>query len=165
MSDNSNSDTPNNGLQAFTTLGQFLETDEWYPQQVQDEHLYRMGYTGKNGQMTCFARIMVELEQFLFYAIAPVKAPEAARPAVAEFITRANYGMRIGNFEMDFSDGEVRYKSSLDFEQEVLTPRLIKNAIYPVVQTIDRYLPGLMRVIYGDQPPAEAIAEIEGASE
>jgi hypothetical protein len=113
--------------------------------------------------MTCFARIMVEIEQFLFYAIAPVKAPEATRPAVAEFITRANYGMRIGNFEMDFSDGEVRYKSSLDFEQEVLTPQLIKNAIYPAVQTMDRYLPGLMRVIYGDQPPIEAIAEIEGA--
>jgi hypothetical protein len=162
MNNNSNSDAENNAPQAFITLGQFLEADEWHPQQLEDKYIYRMGYTGKNGQTTCFARIMPELEQFLFYVIAPLKAPEDARPAVAEYITRANYGLRIGNFELDFSDGEVRYKSSLDFEGEVLTPQLIKNAIYPAVQTMDRYLAGLMRVIYGSQPPAEAIAEIEG---
>ncbi len=161
MNDNSNSDAENNTPQAFITLGQFLEADEWHPRRIEDKYIYRMGFTGKNGQTSCFARIMPELNQFLFYAIAPVKAPEDARPAAAEFITRANYGLRIGNFELDWNDGEVRYKSSLDFEDEVLTPQLIKNAIYPAVQTMDRYLAGLMRVIYGSQPPAEAIAEIE----
>jgi hypothetical protein len=162
MNNNSNSDAENSIPQAFITLGQFLQTDEWHPQQLEDKYIYRMGYTGQNGQTTCFARIMPELEQFLFYVIAPLKAPEDARPAVAEYITRANYGLRIGNFELDFADGEVRYKSSLDYEGEVLTPQLIKNAIYPAVQSMDRYLAGLMRVIYGNQPPAEAIAEIEG---
>jgi hypothetical protein len=83
---------------------------------------------------------------------------------VAEFITRANYGLRIGNFELDFRDGEVRYKSSLDFEGETLTPGLVKFAIYPAVQTMDRYLPGLMGVIYGHKPRAEAIAEVEEAT-
>jgi hypothetical protein len=58
----------------------------------------------------------------------------------------------------------VRYKSSLDFEGAVLTPELIRNAIYPAVQTTDRYLPGLMAVIYGGKSAAEAIAEIEGDS-
>jgi len=155
---------PDNSLQAFDTLGHFLETDGWYPQQIEDRHVYRMGFSGKNGQVTCFAQIQVDLEQLLFYAVAPVKVPEAARAEVAEFITRANYGLRIGNFEMDFRDGEVRYKSSLDFEGEPLTPALIKNAIYPAVHTMDRYLPGLMSVIYGGGSPAEAIADIEGDS-
>jgi hypothetical protein len=80
---------------------------------------------------------------------------------VAEYITRANYGLRIGNFEMDYSDGEVRYKSSLDFEGEPLTPKLIKNAMYPAVHTMDLYLPGLLGVMYGNKTPAEAIREIE----
>ncbi len=151
-----------NGLQAFTTLGEFLDTDGWYPQQLGDQHIYRMGYSGSNGQVTCFAQIHEELKQFLFYVIAPTKAPEATLLAVAEFVTRANYGLRIGNFELDFSDGEVRYKSSLDFEGQALTPALIKNAIYPAVQTMDRYLPGLMAVMYGGKSPAEAIATIEG---
>jgi len=149
------------GLQAFATLGQFLEDDEWHPQRLDDKYVYRMGFSGKNGQTTCIARILVDLDQLMFYVIAPVKAPEELRLAVAEFVTRANYGLRIGNFEMDFDDGEVRYKSSLDFESATLTPELIRNAIYPAVQTTDRYLPGLMAVIYGGKPPAEAVAEIE----
>ena len=150
-----------NGLRAFAALGQFLEQDEWHPQKLDDKHIYRLGFSGKNGQTVCYAQVQVEREQFLFYVFAPVKAPEETRLAVAEFITRANYGLRIGNLEMDFDDGEVRYKSSLDFEGETLTPGLIKHAIYPAVQTMDRYLPGLMKVIYSDQSPAEAVAGIE----
>jgi hypothetical protein len=150
-----------NSLQAFVTLGQFLTEDDWHPRQIEDKYIYRMGFAGSNGDTVCYAQIRVDLEQFLFYVMAPVKAPEETRLAVTEFITRANYGLRIGNFEMDFSDGEMRFKSSLDFEGVTLTPALIKHAIYPAVTTMDRYLPGLMAVIYGGQSPAEAIAEVE----
>jgi hypothetical protein len=151
-----------NGLLAFSTLGEFLHEDGWYPQQVEDRTIYRMGFSGDNGSLTCYAQIRTDLEQFLFYALAPIKVAEEARQAVAEYITRANYGLRIGNFEMDFSDGEVRYKSSLDFEGTTLTPQLIKMAIYPAVQTMDRYLAGLMAVAYGGKTPLEAIDDVEG---
>jgi hypothetical protein len=150
------------GQQAFETLGQFLEEDGWNPQQMEERTIYRVGFSGENAQFPCYAQVLVDKEQFLFYAMAPIKAPEEARPAVAEFITRANYGMRIGNFEMDFSDGEVRYKSSLDFEGDELTSELIRHAIYPAVLMMDRYMPGLMGVIHGGKAPADAIAEIEG---
>jgi len=150
-----------NGLRAFQTLGEFLTEDGWHPQPIEERHIYRMGFSGENGQVACYAQIRVDLEQFVFYVMCPVKAPEEKRQAIAEFIARANYGLRIGNFELDFSDGEVRYKSSLDFEGVVLGPELIHNAIYPAAQTMDRYLPGLMGVIYGNKTPAEAIAEIE----
>jgi hypothetical protein len=151
-----------NGLQAFDTLRRFLEEDGWYPQQIEDRYSYRMGFSGENGRTACYARIYVDLEQFLFYVVAPINVPEATRPAVAEFLTRANYGLRIGNFEMDYGDGEVRYKSSLDFEDVALTFPMIKHGVYPAVQTMDRYLPGLMAVVYGGAEPAAAIAEIEG---
>ena len=151
-----------NGLRAFLPLWDFLTEDEWYPRVMQGRYTYSMGYSGSNGQMACYAQIRVDLEQFIFYVMCPVKAPEEKRLAVAEFIARANYGMRIGNFELDFSDGEVRYKSSLDFEGVLLEPLLIRNAIYPAAQTMNRYLPGLMGVIYSNKTPEEAIAEIEG---
>jgi hypothetical protein len=121
-----------------------------------------MSYTGKNGDLRCYAIVRVDLEEFLFYAVAPIKVPEDDRAAVAEYLTRANYGLRIGNFELDYSDGEVRYKSSLDFEGQQLTSDLIRNAIYPAVHTMDRYLPGLLRVTFGGATPHEAIEEVEG---
>ena len=150
-----------NGLRAHALLGEFLGEDGWYPQAIEGKHTYRTFYKGKHGDLRCYAQVRVDLQQFIFYAVAPIKAPEESRTAVAEFLTRANYGMRIGNFELDYSDGEVRYKSSLDFEDEELTPNLIRNSIYPAVQTLDSYLPGLMRVAFGGQTPFEAIEEIE----
>jgi hypothetical protein len=151
-----------NGRQAFETLRQFLEADGWYPQPLEGKTIYRMSFDGKNGELRCYAQVRVDLEQFLFYAVAPVKVPEEARSDVAEYLTRANYGLRIGNFELDYRDGEVRYKTSLDFEGEKLTDHFIRNTVYPAVQTMDRYLKGLLSVTFGGRTPVEAIEEVEG---
>jgi hypothetical protein len=146
---------------AFATLHAFLRDDGWQPQQLDDKAIFRVYFGGKHGDVRCYAQIRVDLEQFLFYVIAPIKAPEEAREPVARFLIRANFGLRIGNFELDYDDGEVRYKSSLDFEGETLTPGLIRNTIYPAVHTMDVYLPGLLAVMYGNKSPDEAINEIE----
>ncbi|MEX1021439.1 MAG: YbjN domain-containing protein [Litorilinea sp.] len=150
-----------NGLRGFEAVGQFLEADGWHPQRIEDNYVYRVYFAGQNGELACFAQLRVDLEQLLFYVVMPVRTPAERRAPMAEFITRANYGLRIGNFEMDFEDGEVRYKSSVDFEGETLSNNLMRGVIYPAVQTMDRYLPGLLSVIYGGKTPAEAVAEIE----
>ncbi len=152
---------PENGLKAFELLGTFLNDDGWYPTRIEGKYLYKMGFTGDNGDLRCYAQVRVDQEQFIFYAIAPVKVPEAKRAAMAEFIARANYGLYIGNFAMDFSDGEVRYKSSLDFEGVELSVPLITHAVYPAVNTMDEYLPGIMKIIATDESPEAIIAEIE----
>jgi hypothetical protein len=154
-----------NGSRALETLREFLEADGWFPQQLDERPIYRIAFSGKNGELRCYAQVRIELEQFMFYAVAPVKAAEEVRSDVAEYLTRANYGLRIGNFELDYQDGEVRYKSSLDFESETLTSNFIRNAIYPAVQTMDRYLKGLLSVMYGGRTPVEAIQEVEGEAE
>ena len=48
----------------------------------------------------------------LFLTYLPMKVEEDKRAAVAEYLTRANYGLHVGNFEMDMTDGEVRYKTT-----------------------------------------------------
>jgi hypothetical protein len=156
------SDDSDNGLRAFQALGRFLEEDGWYPQRMGDRLLYRLAYAGDSGQVICFVQVEAELELMIVYVYAPVKAPEARRPAVAEFIVRANYGIWIGNFELDYADGEIRYKGCVDFEGTTLGDPQIRNTIYASVRSMDRYLPGLMDVIYGNTSPAEAIASVEG---
>jgi hypothetical protein len=150
-----------NSLKAFATLGEFLQVDGWHPQIVADKAIYRMSFSGRHAQFICYAQILMGKQQFLFYALAPVKVPAELCPEVAEFIARANFEIVIGNFELDFSDGEVRYKSSLDFEGAALTAELIEHAIYPAVNTMDRYLPGLMSMIYANIPAQDAIQQVE----
>lgn len=151
-----------NSIRAFDTLGAFLEEDEWYPTRAEGWHGYWMTYTGTNAEIRCFAQIRVASEILMIYAMSPVRIPEDQRPAIAEFVCRANYGLNIGNFELDFKEGRLRFKVSLDFEGADLSPSLIRNAIYPAVRTLNSYIPGVLKVLYGNMSPADAIAEIEG---
>lgn len=148
---------------ALETLHDFLMEDGWFPSPVENSTSFRVNYNGKNSQLNCYAQIKGKLDQFMFFALCPVKISEASRLEMAEFLTRANYGMNIGNFEMDFSDGEVRFKSSLDFEGTGLTKALIHRAIYPAVQMMDKYMPGILQVMTGAQSPEQAIRVIEEA--
>jgi hypothetical protein len=140
----------------------FFEQDSWPFTPFEGQPVLQMGFRGDNGQWTCLAQAREEQAQFLFYSVCPVNAPEDRRPAVAEFLTRANYGLFIGNFELDMDDGEIRYKTSIDVEGDRLSSALVQQLAYANVFTMDRYLPGIMGVIYGPISPDEAIAQVEG---
>lgn len=146
-------------------VGQYLEQDDWPYDLVEGRTIYKTAFEGKNGQFTCYAQERAEQEQFIFYSIFPARVPEHLLGEAAEFITRANYGMVIGNFEMDYRDGEVRYKTSVDVEDVEVVEPLIRHLIYANVLTMDRYAPGLMRVLYGGVDPADAVEEVEGGGE
>lgn len=146
---------------ALSTLATFLTVDGWRPQRIAGRRAFAMTYGGASGSFTCLTELRSEAQQLLCYAIAPIVAPAARMPAVAEFITRANYGAYIGNFELSYGSGEVRCKSSIDFEGEALTDHLIRNTLYPAARLMDTYLPGLVQVINHSLAPREAIEQIE----
>ncbi|MEG4633670.1 YbjN domain-containing protein [Microcoleus sp. AR_TQ3_B6] len=147
--------------QFFEEIVNFFEEDGWPFVQIEGEPLLQMVFQGENGKWTCYAKARDDQEQFIFYSVCPVNTPDSKRLAVAEFLTRANSGMIIGNFEMDFEDGEIRYKTSIDVEDDSLSSGLIKRLVYANVMMMDAYLPGMMSVIYGDVTPVDAIAQIE----
>ena len=145
----------------FDAMTAFFDQDDWNYDQLPDRPVLRMGFNGDDGQWMCFAQAREEQEQFIFYSVAPVKAPEERRQEMAEFITRANYGMIVGNFELDFSDGEVRYKTSVDAEGSELSHPLVKGLVYANVLTMDRYLKGIMAVAFGGVDAQSAVASVE----
>jgi len=145
----------------FATVQQFLEADNWPHSQV-NEYTFSTGFQGENGQFACYAQVRETESQFVFYSVCSIKISPDRRTEVAEYLTRANYGMILGNFEMDFNDGEVRYKTSIDTEHDTLSYTLVKNVVYPNVMMMDKYLPGIMQVTYGGKSAAEAIEAIEG---
>lgn len=140
----------------------FFDQDDWNYQPLDEApHWLRMGFKGEDAEWRCYAQCDEEREIFCFYSVAPVKVSEEKRAAVMEFLTRANYGMLIGNFEIDLSDGEVRYKTSIDIEGTPLNHMLAKRLVYANVTTMDRYLRGVMAVAFGGVDPAKAVADIE----
>ena len=139
----------------------FFTQDDWSFTRIQGDSALRLFYKGKNGQWNCYAQVREEQQQFIFYSICPLQIPEAKRITIAEFITRANYGLLIGNFELDFTDGEVRYKTSIDVDGNGLNFDLIQNLVYANVMIMDEYLPGMIAVIENDVSPEYAVSSIE----
>jgi hypothetical protein len=145
----------------FQAIINFFTEDDWSFQKIASDPALRLVFQGDNGKWYCYAKAREEQQQFVFYSICPVNVPENKRIAIAEFINRANYGTVIGNFELDYTDGEIRYKTSIDVEGSNLTFPLIKQLVYTNVTMMDEYLPGILSVIEGDVEPKDAIAKIE----
>jgi hypothetical protein len=147
--------------QIYETVARFFEEDDWPFTVVEEGNTVQTGFADDTNQWPCFAHAREEQAQFVFYSVCPAKVPEEKRPLLAEFITRANYGLVIGNFEMDYEDGEIRYKSSIDVEGDRLSVALARQIVHANVFTMSRYLPGIMALLYGHQSAEEAIALVE----
>jgi hypothetical protein len=143
-------------------MRRFFEEEDWKFADIEGQSALRLGCTGENGEWTCYAQIREEPGRFIFYSVLAVKAPEAKRAAAAEFITRANYGMVLGNFEMDFGDGEIRYKTSAYLEDVEPSRDFFHTLVYTNLLVTDKYLPGIMSVIYAGMPAEQAIVHVGG---
>jgi hypothetical protein len=116
-----------------------------------------MGFAGKNGKWLCYAIAREEEHQFMFYSVCGTKTPEDRRAAVGDFLTRINSGVAVGNFEMDYTDGEIHYKTSISVDGDRLTVALVKNVVDANVVTMDKYLPGIMAMILDDMTPDQRL--------
>ncbi|MDJ1183067.1 YbjN domain-containing protein [Roseofilum casamattae] len=139
---------------------EFFDREDWPFIQL-EEGLFQLAFAGENGRWRCYTRIRQAEEQLLFYSICPLVVSDDRRTAIAEFLTNVNYGAVIGNFELDWSDGEIRYKTSIDVEGDRLSVPLMENLVYANVIMMDRYLPGIVAVIEDETSVDEAIARIE----
>jgi hypothetical protein len=145
----------------FDAVKLFFEGEKWPFVQLGDQTILQLGFESETNEWNCYARIIEEDDQFVFYSLCPEKVPQARLTPVAEYITRANYNLVMGNFEMDFDDGEVRFKTSVDVEGSQIDAGLIRNVVYANVFIMDRYLPGLLTVIETNQSAAGVIRAIE----
>ncbi len=145
----------------FEVMRDFFDEDDWNFVELEGESVLQMGFEGENGRWTCYACAFEESQQFVFYSVCPLAVSPEKSLAMAEYLMKANYGLMVGNFELDFIDGEIRYKSSIDVENEQLTTGLVNNLVYANVLTMDKYLPGIIALINTQLSPSEAIALVE----
>jgi hypothetical protein len=146
----------------FESIVQYLQADQWPVLVVPNEPIAVTGFHGKNGQWQCQLHLREEQRQIVFYSICPVTVPYDRRVAMAEFITRANYGLVMGNLELDMDDGEVRYKTSREMSSDTLA-ECLSPLLYANVLSFDRYLLGIKLVTEGHVLPVEACAAVEDA--
>jgi len=138
----------------------FLREMEWNWEQI-DEHRLRVLVGGEAGRWLWTACWNAEDTLFVSYSTCSFKVPPKRRSAVAEFLAMANYGLKLGNFELDLDDGEVRFKLSVPVPGGQLSRLLVRDLAFCGFSRIDRYIPSLMTVAFGTVSPRKAIKQAE----
>jgi hypothetical protein len=116
----------------------------------------------ENGKLNMFIHSHEDTHRIFVYTRAQdMLVPIDRIAALAEFLTRANYGLPLGNFEIDMNDGEMNFKNSLDISDGALTTKMVQTLIVFSLECLNRYLPGIREVIDGTDAKA-AIEAIDG---
>jgi len=87
------------------------------------------------------------------------RVPESRRVQVAEAVSRINFLLWLGGFELDFADGELRFRIGIDVEGGQLSETMLNNMLGAALHSMDRYHVALMRIAFGEVDPAVALAE------
>ena len=140
----------------------YLDSQKWRYRRLEDKSILTFGMNIKSKLASCKVYIECKDDCILVYAVCPINASEENRPVVAEYITRANYGLKCGNFEMDYSDGEVRYKTYFYAKNRIPNQEEIERYVDISFLTLDRYAEGLMKILYADLDDKAAIQLVEG---
>ena len=116
---------------------------------------------GKLNSMT--VHIHCAENRYMVNAFISLDADADCRTQVSEYLMRANYGLVHGNFEMDFSDGEIRFRLTVDCEDRTgLSETVVMRSLFIPKMMYEKYGDGLVAVMYGIKTPAEAVADADG---
>lgn len=129
------------------------------------ERFIQSEFEGRNGSFELYGIAREDKRQIVVFTVCQKFTPEEQLPAMAELMARANHGLVSGNFELDFDDGEVRFRTSLDLGEDELTDAAIDRLLVANVSAMDLYLPAIEAVMAGEQTPVAAIEAIEAGSE
>lgn len=107
-------------------------------------------------------RINVKNDSYIVRALSSVSAdPKDAKSMarLAEYLTRVNYRLRNGNFEMDYRDGELAFKCYVDCHGGVPVQEAIDDSIFCPPAMFHQYGNGILQVMGVD--PAQALEDCE----
>lgn len=137
-----------------------LQHQEWQFQTLENATL-RVDVDGSVASWIMLLQCLEEVEQIIMYSICSNHPSKNKIAVIQEFLTRANFGLRIGNFEFDLDDGEIRFKTSIQFAGTIDVEPMIERCLRINIMTMEQYLPGILEVMFTDIAPDVAIARIE----
>jgi hypothetical protein len=147
---------------AFQALIDYIESKNFNHTPYPEERRVTLSMSGKNANYRFTARITHEDDYLQVTANYPFNVrEEKLRSSTAELITRANYCMPLGKFEMDMADGEVRFHLTHVIGELGLTSEMIERHFMTAYFTMDRYFPAFMQHIHAGYTPEDAVFHAE----
>jgi hypothetical protein len=142
----------------FDRVAGYLDANDWRYTADTEKGYFSMGCKIKEASIRVFIDVFEadDWRRLLTFSTYPVMVPEHRRSAVMEALTRINYQLIYGNFEMDLGDGEVRFRTVVEAEKELDEP-MFERVLNANLIAADRHFAALMTIIYGNASPDTVI--------
>jgi hypothetical protein len=117
---------------------------------------------GERALYRCRAVALEDERQLLLFTVMPSLVPAARRSAAVELLTRVNLMIPVGNFELDFGDGEVRFKASVIADRGLVAIETVRTLLSVGPAMCDRYHDALASVAFAGLDAGRIVAKLEG---
>ena len=110
----------------------FLDEDGWRYSLDSENGMFRFGVNLRGKLKNVQYYVGINAHDYNAYAVSPISADQddpEQMAKLAEFVCRANYGLKDGNFELDCDDGELRYKCYVNCSGMIPTKEMIGASI------------------------------------
>lgn len=141
----------------INTIKAFLDSQQWQFTQIEGKNVLLFGIDGKNGNFQCIADLIEEEKRFIFFSIYGANTPLDKRQLMLELLNALNYRLFFGNFEMDLENGEIRFRTSILFNNIELNQNFIEELIMINIITMDKGLPSIKGLMFRDISIAQAL--------
>lgn len=157
--------------QAISTLRDILDENKFHYNFDEKQNTFSLSFSLNKSKLSS-VRVLVRVvpsktePDFCFrivsYGMIGIKADEDSISEMSEFLHRANYGMIFGCFELDFDDGEIRFRVNFNCSEGLPGSETLEDLWDMPAMMMDRYGNGILAVTMGLLSAEEAIARIEG---
>lgn len=148
--------------QIVDAVRDWLDGDEWHYEYNAEHHLINMGINLKSKIKSGKIFIDIKDDCYVVYLYSPIDGDKDKIDELLKYLTLANRGLLNGNFELDLSDGEIRYKTFVNCDgMKTLPTEVIQDSIYIPCIMMDRYGDGIAALALGFSDAETEIKKIE----
>lgn len=149
------------GSSLFKLISGYMSDAERHFESDADGGLVVAQIGGEQGTWHTYIQITDDNEarRVVIHAQLPARIPESTRLKVAELLTRVNYDLVVGNFELSLDDGEVLFKTVVDLADGQLTQAMFERMYLLNCQVMNDHYAQIWSVGFGEIGLAESSAE------
>ncbi len=136
----------------YQTLCEALDNMQWKYNTEENEDNFAVFTSAVGKDLTMKLVIRIDVDRQLMYLKSPMPftVPEDKRDLLALALTRANWSMLNGCFEMDYSDGFVAFKLVIPYMQSMISVEVCRYMIILSCNMIDKFNDKLKAVTEGE---------------
>lgn len=144
----------------FSRIEAFVKDQKWANLTEEDKgHIMIRFWTGKKVEFVELHFYVAE-HGFTTYVDFLTQVEDTAREQMLELLTRINFRIRYGNFELKTQTNKVGYRYAVDCQWELPSRAIIKNSVTTGFDVVKRFADAIAEVSAGEVTARDAYAAV-----